>query len=223
MTSSQHAQVSPQLFFDSLNGYQPSAVIKGALELELFTAIGEGNTTAPEIAARCGASERGTRIICDYLTALGFLTKTDGNYALTPDSAVFLDKRSPAYVGGAAGFLLSPTVRAAFDDVATLVRTGTATLPGDGTVEPDHNVWVDFARGMGALMVPAAQFIAQLLALGDRPARILDIAAGHGTFGVMLLASAPNARVVAVDWPAVLEGATETGVKAGVGARRSAQ
>jgi hypothetical protein len=221
MTSSQHAQVSPQLFFDSLNGYQRSAVIKGALELELFTAIGEGNTTAAEIAARCGASERGTRIICDYLTALGFLTKSDGHYALTPDTAVFLDKRSPAYVGGAAGFLLAPTVRSAFDDVAALVRTGTTTLPGDGTVEPDHTVWVDFARGMGAMMVPAAQFIAQHLALGDRPARILDIAAGHGTFGVMVLASAPNAQVVAVDWPAVLEVATETAVKAGVAARHS--
>jgi hypothetical protein len=38
----------------------------------------------------------------------GFLAKDGGRYSLTQDSAVFLDKRSPAYLGGAIEFLLSP-------------------------------------------------------------------------------------------------------------------
>src|ERR1043166_2984927 len=92
-------QPSPALIFDTLNAYQRTQAIKTAIELEFFTAIGEGKTTAKEIAERCGASERGTRIICDFLTIIGFLTKQDNKYALTADSAMFLDKRSPAYLG----------------------------------------------------------------------------------------------------------------------------
>lgn len=221
MSSSQQQQVSPELFFQTINAYQQTAVLKGALDIELFTAIGEGNATVPEIAARCAASERGIRITCDFLTISGFLTKSGDRYALTPDSAVFLDTRSPAYIGGAARFLLSSTVRSAFDDMATTIRTGTTILPDDGTVTPDHAVWVDFARSMSGMMGPAAAGIADTLALGDRPARILDIAAGHGIFGVTILAKAPNAQVVALDWPAVLAVATENAERFGVADRHS--
>jgi hypothetical protein len=221
MSSSPQQQVSPELFFDTVTAYQHSAILAGAIDLDVFTAIGEGNTDVPSLARRTNASERGTRILADTLVVIGFLTKEGDRYALTPDTAVFLDRRSPAYVGAATRFLLSPTIRAAFDDVATVVRTGTTTLPEGGSVAPAHDVWVDFARGMAALMQPPGELMAKLLDLGDRPARILDIAAGHGMFGVTLLRHAPNATVVALDWPAVLEVATENAVAAGVGDRHS--
>src|ERR1041384_7971046 len=91
-------QPSPLLFFETVNAYQHSAAIKAAIELEIFTAIGEGKTTAAEIAQRCKTAERGARILCDALATLGFLTKQGQRYGLTPDSATFLDRRSPAYL-----------------------------------------------------------------------------------------------------------------------------
>src|SRR5713226_3913479 len=103
-------QPTPALFFDTINAYQRTEALKSAIELSLFTAIGEGKTTAKEIAQACGASERGARILCDYLVILGFLSKQDGHYGLTPDSAMFLDKRSPAYLGGIIDFISTPTV-----------------------------------------------------------------------------------------------------------------
>jgi ubiquinone/menaquinone biosynthesis C-methylase UbiE len=221
MSTQQTTPVSPELFFDTINAHQKTAVLKGALDLDLFTAIAEGNATAAQIAARCEASERGTRIICDFLTVQGFLTKTDDRYALTPDSAVFLDRRSPAYVGGAARFLLSPMLRGAFSDVAALVRKGTTTLPEGGSVAPEHDAWVDFAHSMAGMMMPAAEFIANALDFGDRPARVLDIAAGHGTFGITIARHAPAAEIVALDWPAVLEVAQANADAAGVSARYS--
>jgi hypothetical protein len=36
------------------------------MELEIFPAISEGNTTLAMIAKRCHASERGVRILCDF-------------------------------------------------------------------------------------------------------------------------------------------------------------
>src|SRR2546430_681604 len=99
---------SPQLFFETANAFQRSEALKAAVELELFTVIGEGKRTFEEIAAGCNASARGTRILCDFLVIHGFLAKQANRYSLTRDSAVFLDKKSPAYLGSGLRFLLAP-------------------------------------------------------------------------------------------------------------------
>src|ERR1700753_3208563 len=84
-------QPSPELFFQTLTAYQRTGALKAAIELDIFTAIGEGALTAEAIAEKCNASARGVRILCDYLVVCGFLTKTENEYALTLDSAVFLN------------------------------------------------------------------------------------------------------------------------------------
>jgi hypothetical protein len=80
---------NPALIFDTLNRYQHTMALKGAIDLELFTHIADGAVTPAAIAPRCNASERGVRILCDFLTIMGFLTKTDGVYGLTQDSTMF--------------------------------------------------------------------------------------------------------------------------------------
>src|SRR3984957_1084929 len=68
-------QITPERFFSAVNSYQLTEAIKSAIELEIFTAITEGNTTSETISKRCQATERGVRILCDFLTIHGFLTK----------------------------------------------------------------------------------------------------------------------------------------------------
>ena len=118
MSSPAMQQPTPQLFLQTINSYQRTEALKAAIELEVFAAIGEGNSAVPEIAKRCQTSERGMRILCDYLCIMGFLAKDGGRYSMTQDSAVFLDKRSPAYLGGAIEFLLSPMLTDGFKDLA---------------------------------------------------------------------------------------------------------
>ena len=81
-------QPTPERFFSAVNAYEQTEAIKTAVELEIFTAIAEGNTTAAAIAKRCEASERGVRTLCDFLTIHGFLTKDGTQYGLAPDAAV---------------------------------------------------------------------------------------------------------------------------------------
>ncbi len=208
---------SPMLFFETVGAYQRSEAIKAAIELSLFTAIAEGHETAPAIARACQIAERGARILCDYLTGLGFLTKEADRYQLTPDSAVFLDQRSPAYVGGVVEFMLTPMLTAGFTETTAAVRKGGTALPQDGTVGPENPVWVKFARSMAPMMMPAAQMMAGLVdPQHDQPLRILDIAAGHGRFGLAFAARNPQAHVTALDWPTVLEVAKENAAHAGV-------
>jgi len=78
---------TPERFFNIVNAYQQSDALRAAIDLEIFTAIAEGNTTAGAIAKRCNTSERGVRILCDFLTIHGLLTKQGDQYALAPDSA----------------------------------------------------------------------------------------------------------------------------------------
>ena len=221
MSTEQHGP-SPVLFFETVSAYQRSAAIKAAVELELFTAIGEGNRTAQALVARCAASERGLRILCDYLTAMGFLTKDDAGYGLTTDTATFLDKRSPAYMGSAIEFLLSPVLTTGFDNLTEAVRKGGTALPDEGTVAPEHPVWVQFARAMAPMMAMPAQLMSQLVPVEEgRKLKVLDIAAGHGMYGITFAQQHPGAEIVAVDWPNVLEVAKENAKRLGVSDRYS--
>ena len=220
MSTSAAQQPSPQLFFQTINAHQRTEALKAGIELGVFTAIGEGNTTAAEIAKRCETSERGMRILCDFLTIHGMLTKQDGHYGLTLDSATFLDKRSPAYLGGAIEFLCSPMLTEGSKHLTDAVRRGGTAMENDGTIGPDNPIWVKFARGMAPMMAMPAQLIAKLVdPNADRKLKILDIAAGHGMFGLAFATHNPQAEITAVDWKAVLEVAKENAQKAGVADR----
>lgn len=220
MSTSAAPQPSPQLFFQTINAHQRTEALKAAIELEVFTAIGEGNTTAAEIAKRCQTSGRGMRILCDYLTILEMLTKQGDRYGLTLDSATFLDKRSPAYLGSATEFLCSPMMFENTKSIADAVRKGGTVMEAEGTVSTENPVWVTFARGMAPLMAMPAQLMAKLV--DPQPAgklKILDLAAGHGLFGIAFATNNPEAEVTALDWKPVLEVAKENAQKAGVADR----
>ncbi|HEY0003225.1 MAG TPA: class I SAM-dependent methyltransferase [Pyrinomonadaceae bacterium] len=213
-------EISPLHIFDTLNAYQRSAALKAAIELDIFTAIAESQGTVRAVAERCGASERGTRILCDYMVVNGFLQKEGESYRLTPGTEVFLNKNSPAYMGGAIEFLLSPELMENFDRLTDCVRQGGTALTDEGTVSDDNPVWVKFARAMMALQGMPSQALAELV---DReakaPLKVLDIAAGHGMFGIALARRNTLAEVTALDWANVLELARENAEQAGVGER----
>ena len=209
-------QPSPALLFDTFSAYQKTQAIKTGIELGVFTIIAEGHTTAQAIAEKCEASERGMRILCDFLVINGFLTKDGNNYGLTPDSAVFLDKHSPAYMGTVTEFILAPHMIENFDHLTEAVKKG-GTAGDTKPLEPDHPMWVRFARAMAPMMAMPAQLMAQLVdPAKDRKLRVLDIAAGHGLYGLAFAKQNPQVEVTAVDWPKVLEVAIENAKAADV-------
>src|ERR1700716_3257553 len=134
MSTAPQLKPTPERFFNAVNAHQQTEAIKSAIELELFTAIAEGHNTAEALAARCKVAERGARILADFLTIHGFLTKFGSQYSLAPDTAIFLNKLSPAYIGTAVEFLLAPRIREAHTRLTDAVRHGGTAL-GEGTLE----------------------------------------------------------------------------------------
>src|SRR6266436_1780353 len=117
-------EASPFRLFQAINAFQLTEAIRSAIELDIFTAIGAGHTTAAAVASHCGIAERGSRILCDFLVVNEFLSKIGNQYSLTDDSAKFLDRKSPAYMGSCTEFLLTDEIRQTFRDLTNAVRQG---------------------------------------------------------------------------------------------------
>ena len=217
-TTAPHQQPTPERFFNAVNAYEQTEAMKAAIELEIFTAIAEGNTTAATIAKRCEAAERGVRTLCDFLTIHGFLTKEGAQYALAPDSALFLNRHSPAYIGSAIEFLLTRAL-ARRSCAADRGRAPGGSALGEGTLEPENPDWVKFAQAMMPLMHMPAEIMAAELRKGGEAHKVLDIAAGHGIFGISVAKQNPAAHIYAADWKNVLEVARKNAQAMGVADR----
>ena len=213
----QQSPITPERIFQAANAFQLSQALISALELNVFSALAEGHTDAKQLALRCQASERGCRILCDFLTIHGLLTKNEDRWGLSPEAAMFLDRKSPAYMGDVMHFLNSPDMVRAYEGLSNAVRKGGTILNDQGTITPENPLWVNFARNMTSMMAGAAQDIAVLLGDGAGASwKVLDIAAGHGLFGIEIAKQNQQAQIVALDWAAVLEVAKENAERLGV-------
>jgi len=217
-TNAPASQPDPAAIFQAMNAFQLSFALKGAVDLDLFTHIDEGAQTAADLATRTQSSEKGIRILCDFLTITGFLNKEQTNYTLPPHSAAFLSKRSPAYMGSAIYFLTHDFQLDHFRDIAGVVRKG-GTLQGQGSMEPENPIWVEFARNMGPISAVGAGPVAAIVAGEGSPLKVLDVAAGSGFYGIEIAKLNPLAQIYGLDWKNVLELSVQHAREAGVADR----
>jgi 2-polyprenyl-3-methyl-5-hydroxy-6-metoxy-1,4-benzoquinol methylase len=211
---------SPERILEALIAYQRTAVLKAAIELDVFTVIGEGADDLGAISRRLHASEKGVRALANYLVAAELLTRSGARYALTPESARYLDRRSPDYLGGTSSFYDAPAIVEGFAAAAEAVRRGGSGAGGTDSMAPSHPIWIEYARAMAPLFARPAEALADLiLRQVPHPTRVLDIAAGHGLFGIALARRVPTVVATALDWPEVLTVAEAHALDARVGDR----
>jgi len=191
----------------------------------MFSAVHEigAHATVAQVAEKIKAPERSTRMLLDFLALEGFFVKANGTYACTPSTSMFLVKSSPAYIASSLPFLASEETTKPFQDFAAVVRAGTTSLPAGGTTAPDAAIWVKFARGMVGFSMGPAQMLANfpdVLPAGNEPLAVLDVAAGHGIYGIHVAKKLPTAKITFLDWAAVLEVCKEHVTQFGVPADR---
>lgn len=189
--------------------YERTFALRTAIELDLFTRIGRGVDSIPALAKETRASERGLRVLCDNLAVHQHLVKESKRYQLTLNSRVYLSKDSPAYFGSAIQFLASDTYIEAFSDLTRSVKRGRS--------RSQKTNWPDFARCMSPLAPATAEFMAKAMQVDSAgPIQILDVAAGHGLYGLALAARNPEAEIYALDERQVLRVAAKNARRAGV-------
>src|SRR5262245_20235100 len=103
-----HARMSttqdPGPILQTAFAFWSSKVLLTAVELGLFSQLGDRRLTGDELGTELGIHPRGRSDFFDALVAMKFLDRTgDGpqaRYANTPATSHFLDRKSPRYVGG---------------------------------------------------------------------------------------------------------------------------
>jgi 3-hydroxy-5-methyl-1-naphthoate 3-O-methyltransferase len=196
--------VTPERILQMAWGYAPPLILEAALHNHVFDVLDSGPKNLLEIARATGASERGLAAILNVLVGLEFLSKNGDAYALTPESAAFLVSSKPGFMGGMLRHTsqdLIPNWLHLNEVVATGRPANTVNQQTSGA-----EFFEKFVNDIFPMSYGAAQDLANHLKLETKnaQAKVLDLAAGSGVWGIALAQSAPNVTVCAVDWPGVL-------------------
>lgn len=120
-------QLDPSHILQTATAFWASKVLLTAVELDLFTALGDGKLSAPQLGEKLGLHPRGTYDFFDALVALKFLYRDgdgpEGQYKNTPQTAAFLSKKSPTYIGGVPE-MMNARLFAFWNDLGTALKTG---------------------------------------------------------------------------------------------------
>ncbi len=211
----------PGAVLQMLQGAQVTAALSAAIDLGVFAALAGGPLPMEKVAIRIESPARSTRILLDALVVVGLLTKDGTSYSLGPLAAAHLVPDRPAYVGGIANVVASPTMWAGMGHLKESVRAGGSVLP-DHAETASHPFWAVFAQSTTGMSMPAAAGIEGLLRgwIASKPTvGVLDIAAGSGTYG-FTVAKNPNVQLTLLDWPNVLVHTRKTAQQLGVDASR---
>ena len=120
-------QLDPSHIMQTATAFWASKVLLTAVELDLFTTLGDGRQTASQLGEKLGLHPRGTYDFFDALVALKFLEREgdgpDGKYKTTPQTAAFLNKKSPTYIGGLPE-MLNARLFGFWNDLGSALKTG---------------------------------------------------------------------------------------------------
>lgn len=202
-------------FRDAVSGYRLPRVLLAALELDLFTAVGERTWTMPKLAAALKVSERGLTILCRNLATAGLLRKEGDRYTNSRLAATALNANHPAYRGS-----YLELIKSHWTDWVRLLESVRSGLPIDHDV-PDSPDWRrQFTWAMHHRTLETAPAIAAQLNLRGAET-LLDLGGGPGTYALAFLARNPRLRATVCDRPAALDVAKEIAATHRAGKRLS--
>ena len=92
--------LTPEKILQTGLAFWPAKTLLSAIEMGLFTELARGPENLDVLSGRLGLHPRSARDFLDTLVALGFLVRTGEQYANTPETYLFLDRRKASYVGG---------------------------------------------------------------------------------------------------------------------------
>ena len=220
MAAREKAGVLPDHLDQMIRGYMPSRCILTALELDIFTAVGDG-ANAEQIGTKIHANARAAGMLLNALVALGLLSKSGEDYKNTAESARFFVQGSKD--NHRNGLLHTANIWHRWSTLTDVVRSGTR-VP---TSRDDNPEWTrNFIAGMQRHAKDRAPLVVK--ALGAAPAtansnsnirRILDLGGGSGAYSIAFAKASPDTQCEILDLPEVVPLTAEYVRQAGVSAQ----
>jgi precorrin-6B methylase 2 len=201
------ASATPDAIMQLGFAFWGSKTLLSAVELGLFTVLGDGPLSADALTTRLELHPRSVRDFLDALVSLGQLERNDGLYANTPAGALFLDRRKPTYVGGIlemANARLYPFWGALTEALRTGEPQNEAKQGRDLFDEIYRNpaILSEFLKAMTGLSLGAAHAIAKKFPWADYES-FADIGTAQGGLAVELARAHPHLNGIGFDLPVV--------------------
>ncbi len=193
-------------------GFFASKTLLSAVELQLFTQLGDGALSGPEIGQRLGLHPRAINDFLDALVALGFLDRDGdgpgGRYANTAETATFLDKNNPAYIGGILE-MANARLYPFWGDLTEALQTGMpqneVKRTGTSMFEELYSDPARLEQFMGAMAGISAGNFHALAEKFDfsKYETVCDVGGATGQLSTILTARHPHLRCTSYDLPPV--------------------
>jgi hypothetical protein len=226
-----HVPLSPSHILQVGMGFWASKTLLSAVELELFTHLGADSMTGEEIGERLELHSRATYDFLDTLVALGFLERdgdgSAGRYRNTPETAMFLDKRSPAHVGGILEMCNARLYRF-WGGLTEALQTGRPQSEIKHTGKPVFDeLYSDPARLEQFMGAMSGISVGNFHALAEkfdfsRYETVCDVGGATGQLSTILAGHHPHLRCTSYDLPVVVPIAERAIAAAGLSDRVTA-
>jgi hypothetical protein len=201
-------RLTPEKILQTGLAFWPSKTLLSAIEIGVFTELSRGPEYFDALSGRLGLHPRSARDFLDALVALGFLSRDGEQYANTPETDLFLDRKKPSYVGGVlemANHRLYPF----WGHLTEALRTGVPQneVKGGGpgvfeTLYADPARLREFLGAMTGISHVANMTIARQFPWQDHRT-YADIGTAQGDLAAQVAVANPHLRGVGFDLPEV--------------------
>jgi hypothetical protein len=189
-------------------GFMAAKTVMTAIELDLFSALAAGPLDVEALRAKLGLHPRSARDFFDTLVSLGMLERDGGRYANTLETALYLDRGKPTYIGGFIE-MLNKRLYPFWGSLGEALQTGlpqNESKGGGGNLfealyaDPDRLRL--FLGAMTGISLPSAKAIARKFDF-SRYKTFADVGAAQGGCTVQIALANPHLRGVGFDLPQV--------------------
>ncbi|MEO8440058.1 MAG: methyltransferase [Spartobacteria bacterium] len=205
-----------------------SKVLLTAVEFGLFTQLGERRLTGAALGEALGLHPRAIGDFLDALVAMKFLERQgDGpgaKYANTPESALYLEEKSPRYIGGIL-IMLNARLFKFWNDLPEALRTG---KPQNETKHGEKGIFEELYADQAKL----EQFLGAMTGLSrinfealadefdfSKFKTLCDVGGATGLLCLEVAKKHPNLQCISFDLPPVEPIARQHIAAAGLGDR----
>lgn len=189
-------KLSPEKIIGLGLGFWNAKALLSAVELGVFTVLGERPADLATLTRRLGLHERSARDFLDALVALSLLEREDGVYRNTPETDLFLDRAKPSYVGALLE-MANARLFASWNSLTEALKTGERQSESKGEEDFFGALYSDperlrgFLTAMSGVSAGSAQAIAAKFPWSDYKT-FVDVGAAQGLVPVTLARAHPH-------------------------------
>jgi 2-polyprenyl-3-methyl-5-hydroxy-6-metoxy-1,4-benzoquinol methylase len=188
--------MTPQELRELVFNFRTSRIILTALELDIFSAIGNESKTSTDISKIISSDARSTDRLMNVLCNMDLLKKENGKFSNTKFSARYLVKSSPDYI---SNLLHSSNLWNSWSNLTEIVKTGKPQRRDSA-----KNNWVEnFIEAMHyRALQQAPEDISSLDLSGVK--NVLDLGGGSGAFSMQFIKQKRDIIATIFDLPDVI-------------------